>query len=150
VDDQFTVPLCRIHHRELHRHEVAWWAAAKMEPLPIARSLWERTRNGRAHKPAHEGEPTIYPSSASMTSTNPSRDEIVPRSKPIGDALDTRDGIAEDILLQIAHLADYFDHRPDSIIAELDARHMCGHGPSALLRPGKIERKNLGITKIWA
>jgi hypothetical protein len=36
VSDQFTVPLCRLHHRELHRHgdEVTWWAAARSSPSP--------------------------------------------------------------------------------------------------------------------
>src|SRR5215213_4383346 len=32
VSDEFTVPLCRIHHRELHgRAERAWWAALKID-----------------------------------------------------------------------------------------------------------------------
>ena len=54
VSDQFTVPLCRLHHRELHRRgdEVAWWAAAKIEPLPIAQGLWHRTHTGREPIPA--------------------------------------------------------------------------------------------------
>ena len=35
VSDEFTVPLCRAHHRELHRtgKESAWWAKAGLEPL---------------------------------------------------------------------------------------------------------------------
>jgi hypothetical protein len=38
VSDEFTVPICRLHHRELHRHgdEGAWWAGAKIDPAPIA------------------------------------------------------------------------------------------------------------------
>ena len=41
VSDEFTVPLCRVHHRELHRHgaEVAWWQSIKIDPLPIAHRL---------------------------------------------------------------------------------------------------------------
>jgi Protein of unknown function (DUF968) len=46
VSDEFTVPLCRLHHRELHRHgdELAWWRTFKIDPLPIALTLWHRAR----------------------------------------------------------------------------------------------------------
>ncbi|MGB6082515.1 MAG: ERF family protein [Xanthobacteraceae bacterium] len=42
VSDEFTVPLCRAHHNDLHRHsnEPAWWANLKIAPLPLARELW--------------------------------------------------------------------------------------------------------------
>jgi hypothetical protein len=42
VSDEFTVPLCRQHHQELHRHgnELAWWANLQITPLPIASELW--------------------------------------------------------------------------------------------------------------
>ena len=45
VSDRFTVPICRLHHRELHRrgNERAWWENQGIDPLPIAASLWERT-----------------------------------------------------------------------------------------------------------
>ena len=44
VSDEFTVPLCRLHHRELHRRgdELAWWKTLKIDPLPIALKLWHR------------------------------------------------------------------------------------------------------------
>jgi hypothetical protein len=51
VSDEFTVPVCRVHHRELHRHgdEAAWWQTMKIDPLPIARRLWLHARpNGTA------------------------------------------------------------------------------------------------------
>jgi hypothetical protein len=46
VSDEFTVPVCRIHHRELHRQadEAAWWAQFNIDPLPIALRLWQQTR----------------------------------------------------------------------------------------------------------
>ena len=46
VSDEFTVPLCRVHHRELHRHgaETAWCQSIKIDPLPVAKTLWEHTR----------------------------------------------------------------------------------------------------------
>ncbi|WP_036043347.1 ERF family protein [Bradyrhizobium yuanmingense] len=42
VSDEFTVPLCRAHHEELHRHgnERAWWANLQIAPLPVAHELW--------------------------------------------------------------------------------------------------------------
>lgn len=42
VSDEFTVPLCRGHHREVHRcgDEATWWKAAGIDPSPIARELW--------------------------------------------------------------------------------------------------------------
>ena len=42
VSDEFTVPLCRGHHRELHRcgDEAAWWNKTGIDPTAAARSLW--------------------------------------------------------------------------------------------------------------
>jgi hypothetical protein len=35
--------VCRVHHRELHRHgdEAAWWKSINIDPLPIALRLWQ-------------------------------------------------------------------------------------------------------------
>jgi len=43
--DEFTVPLCRGHHREVHRSgdEEAWWIKAAIDPIDSARSLWLRS-----------------------------------------------------------------------------------------------------------
>ena len=45
VSDEFTVPLCREHHRELHRHgnEIAWWANNQIAPVEVAKELWNAT-----------------------------------------------------------------------------------------------------------
>jgi hypothetical protein len=45
VSDRFTVPVCRLHHRELHRrgNERAWWQKQGIDPLVIAASLWTKT-----------------------------------------------------------------------------------------------------------
>lgn len=45
VSDEFTVPLCRGHHREVHRHgdEAEWWGKIGVEPVPVARALWLET-----------------------------------------------------------------------------------------------------------
>jgi hypothetical protein len=45
VSDEFTVPLCRGHHREVHRYgdEAAWWSKAGIDPTITARALWLET-----------------------------------------------------------------------------------------------------------
>ena len=45
VSDEFTVPLCRGHHREIHRcgDEGAWWAKSGIDPSAAARALWLKT-----------------------------------------------------------------------------------------------------------
>jgi len=46
VSDEFTVPLCRIHHRDVHSvgDEVAWWERRAIDPLSTSRVLWVSTR----------------------------------------------------------------------------------------------------------
>jgi ERF superfamily len=46
VSDEFTVPLCRVHHRELHRQgdERLWWNKANIDPMPVALRFWQQTR----------------------------------------------------------------------------------------------------------
>jgi hypothetical protein len=46
VSDEFTVPLCRGHHRGLHAagNEPAWWNDLGIDPMPIAQRLWAETR----------------------------------------------------------------------------------------------------------
>jgi len=49
VSDEFVVPLCRDHHRQLHRQgdEIAWWANLKLAPLEMAKKLWLVTLSAR-------------------------------------------------------------------------------------------------------
>lgn len=46
VSDEYTIPVCRTHHRELHRYgdEASWWAGVHIDPVPIALELWRRSR----------------------------------------------------------------------------------------------------------
>jgi hypothetical protein len=46
VSDEFTVPVCRLHHREIHRHgdEAAWWKRRNIDPIAPALQFWRRTR----------------------------------------------------------------------------------------------------------
>src|SRR5215831_1890386 len=55
VSDEFTVPVCRIHHRELHRSgdEAAWWQKLNIDPVPVVLRLWQHTRlNGDGLAPS--------------------------------------------------------------------------------------------------
>jgi hypothetical protein len=63
ASDEFAVPLCRSHHRAVHRagDEKAWWQRAGIDPVNVARKLWKRTRldEGRIAP-----EPTAHSASA--------------------------------------------------------------------------------------
>jgi hypothetical protein len=69
VSDEFTVPLCRGHHREVHRagNEAQWWEKAGIDALAIAHKLWTETHPLRiaptadqeTDLPANETERTV-------------------------------------------------------------------------------------------
>jgi hypothetical protein len=46
VSDEYTVPLCRLHHRELHciGNERSWWEQLNIDPVPIAVRFWQQTK----------------------------------------------------------------------------------------------------------
>jgi ERF superfamily len=56
VSDRFTVPICRLHHRELHRcgDERTWWESQAIDPLSAAATLW-----GKTHASALTDETTL-------------------------------------------------------------------------------------------
>ena len=62
VSDEFTVPLCRGHHRQLHQagDEIAWWKTVNINALPLARQLWEQTHptEGQIETAVAISEPT--------------------------------------------------------------------------------------------
>ena len=47
VSDEYTVPVCRLHHREIHRYgdEASWWAGVNVDPMPLALDLWRRSHS---------------------------------------------------------------------------------------------------------
>ena len=53
VSDEFTVPLCRGHHREVHRcgDERAWWQKVGINPSKAARTLWLETHPLTGRRP---------------------------------------------------------------------------------------------------
>jgi hypothetical protein len=66
ASDEFAVPLCRIHHRLVHRvgNEAAWWQDAGIDPIKAASKLWGETR-------AHEGRPPSHRPPPAASAENP-------------------------------------------------------------------------------
>jgi hypothetical protein len=68
VSDEFTVPLCRGHHREVHccGDEATWWNNAGIEPTVFARALWLETHPlpPISDKPRIEGPTSVAAGSA--------------------------------------------------------------------------------------
>jgi len=70
VSDEFTVPLCRGHHRQLHQagNEQAWWKGLNINALDTAKGLWEQTHPKLAatvetrHSDANGTTPDMQPS----------------------------------------------------------------------------------------
>ena len=58
VSDEFTVPLCAVHHDEIHRtlREKEWWQERNVDPLPVAAALW---RESRRHPSGSNGDASI-------------------------------------------------------------------------------------------
>jgi hypothetical protein len=58
VSDEFTVPLCRGHHRAAHRSrdERAWWRQVGIDPITVARNLWKATL-GMGRQPPEPARP---------------------------------------------------------------------------------------------
>jgi ERF superfamily len=82
VSDEFVVPLCRTHHRVLHRRgdEAAWWDSVQLDPVAIAQRLWRQTRLSGA--PDHRNTAT----SLGAPLVEDSEDERVESHGPIVDA----------------------------------------------------------------
>jgi len=72
VSDEFAVPLCRLHHRAVHRigDERAWWQRVGTDPLPIARKLWKQAHTEDPH--VETEQKTQTPDSAPLAKSAPS------------------------------------------------------------------------------
>jgi hypothetical protein len=58
VSDEFTVPLCRGHHRELHKYgdEPQWWEKLGIDPSSAAWALWLQTHPSLARSDNGNGD----------------------------------------------------------------------------------------------
>jgi hypothetical protein len=54
VSDEFTVPLCTIHHHQIHTtsKEQAWWQERNIDPLKVASELWQKSCDRQPSGPA--------------------------------------------------------------------------------------------------
>jgi len=84
VSDEFAVPLCRGHHRAVHRSrdERAWWRQAGIDPIKVARRLWKATR-GMGRRPSQR-PPSPRPRAAALDPT--------PNNEKTGAATATQEG----------------------------------------------------------
>ena len=91
ASDEFAVPLCRSHHRAVHRasDEQAWWKAAGIDPVKVARQLWRQTRldDGQEH---HQAGLAARPETPSIASGPDGTRESRPDQVAIGRADDGR------------------------------------------------------------
>jgi hypothetical protein len=80
ASDEFAVPLCRIHHRLVHRvgNEAAWWKDAGIDPVKVARQLWRQTRLNNPqdhHQPRLATRPETRATAAVSDGTTESRSD---------------------------------------------------------------------------
>ena len=75
VSDEFAVPLCRGHHRAVHRSrdERGWWRQAGIDPIKVARRLWKETHGMGPRRPRREVSPRPQDAAAS---SDPRTDDI--------------------------------------------------------------------------
>jgi ERF superfamily len=90
VSDEFTVPLCRGHHREVHHcgHESAWWERVGIDPTITARALWLETHPLPAisDKPSIEDSTSLVSKSNDLKSARRERAAAQPKPKSPNEA----------------------------------------------------------------
>ena len=86
VSDEFVVPLCRGHHRMVHRSrdERAWWRQAGIDPIKVARRLWKETRGLGSRR---SQRPALPRPRAAAASSDPT-----PKNEDISAAAETEEG----------------------------------------------------------
>ena len=75
VSDEYAVPLCRGHHRAVHRShdERAWWRQAAIDPIKIARRLWKETHGIGRRRPQRSALPRPH---GVATSSDPKNEDM--------------------------------------------------------------------------
>jgi ERF superfamily len=92
VSDEFIVPLCRGHHREVHRasDEASWWSNAGIDPIDAARTLWTESHplrsNAEAPKPDQLTAAQVAPLDTTSIPRLPNRTRNR-KTKPISRAV---------------------------------------------------------------
>jgi ERF superfamily len=82
VSDEFAVPLCRGHHRAVHRSrdERAWWRQTGIDPIKVARRLWKETRGMGRRSSQRAALPRPHDAAGSSDPT-PKNEEISTTAK---------------------------------------------------------------------
>jgi hypothetical protein len=86
VSDEFAVPLCRTHHREVHRadFEPEWWKRFGIDPVLVASTLWAQTHPVRRIEPTSRRDPTRPPTAlVDPASVGGSKSVANRKTKPI-------------------------------------------------------------------
>jgi hypothetical protein len=130
VSDEFTVPLCRGHHREVHRcgDEAAWWQKTGADPAAAARALWLKshplTTAPGAGNTGARSEPTADANSGnhplSVRPVHDERTQLIRRRPSRSNAI--RHGLTAETV--IGALEDAEDYRAfeAAITADYDAQ----------------------------
>jgi hypothetical protein len=74
VSDEFTVPVCSIHHHDIHTtgKEREWWQERSIDPLKVAAILWQQS-------PQRESPPSVKDASQDVSQAEPQeRGEALP------------------------------------------------------------------------
>jgi hypothetical protein len=89
VSDEFTVPLCAIHHHRIHTtgNEREWWQERKIDPLVVANELWQQSRE--QYPTVRQADPSKVLSRAEAPAQGAQPSD--PHSKPGVAAGDTSD-----------------------------------------------------------
>jgi hypothetical protein len=98
VSDEFTVPVCRVHHRELHRSgdEAAWWRRLNIDPLPLALRLWQHTRADGELAPITEGMTQVQATATPDMSVQDRVNTRHPRADPESAVSKNATGLANE------------------------------------------------------
>jgi len=77
VSDEFTVPLCRLHHREIHRarNEADWWSRLGIDALGTALKLWKMTRSMNEPAVIATSEPSAVAAAVEIANPGKSRNQ---------------------------------------------------------------------------
>jgi hypothetical protein len=83
VSDEFTVPLCRGHHGQLHQagNELNWWKGFNLEPLVAAEAIWQKSMAVKVSQ--QSDDMTKYDNSLP-----PKADSLVALRCPLGACVD--------------------------------------------------------------
>jgi len=90
VSDEFAVPLCRGHHRAVHRSrdERAWWRQAGIDPIKVARRLWKATR-GMGQRRCPRAAPRPHAAAATSDPTPKNEEISAPATTQEGTPVET-------------------------------------------------------------